>query len=42
MPIRGELDNYGKLKAVININFKKFGEDQLAQIREIFDAATSD
>ena len=33
MPIRGETDAYGKLLATININYKKFGADELALIK---------
>jgi len=38
MPIRGEVDSFGKLLATININYKKFGENELAQIKKIFEA----
>ena len=37
MPIRGETDAYGKLLATININYKKFGADELALIKRIFE-----
>ena len=38
MPIRGEMDNYGKLLASINIGYKKFSEQELARIKKIFEA----
>ena len=38
MPIRGEMDSYGKLLATINIKYKKFSEEELAKIKKIFEA----
>ena len=38
MPIRGEIDSYGKMLATINIKYKKFTEEELAKIKKIFDA----
>ena len=38
MPIRGEMDSYGKLLASINIGYKKFSEQELARIKKIFEA----
>jgi DnaJ-class molecular chaperone len=38
MPIRGEMNGYGKLLATINIGYNKFSEAQLASIRKIFEA----
>lgn len=38
MPIRGELDSYGKLLATINVASKKFSEAELIRIRQIFEA----
>jgi len=42
MPIRGETDAYGKLLATININYKKFGADELAWIKRIFEKGRED
>ena len=41
MPIRGEMDSYGKLLATINIVSKKFSEAELVRIKRIFDAGRS-
>lgn len=38
MPIRGELDSFGKLLATINIKYKKFNEIELSKIKKIFEA----
>ena len=38
MPVRGELDTYGKLLARINIAFKKFTQEQLEDVKKIFEA----
>jgi hypothetical protein len=38
MPVRGEMETYGKLLATINIASKKFSEPELARIRRIFEA----
>lgn len=35
MSIRGEVDNFKKLLATININYKKIGENKLAKIKKI-------
>ena len=42
MPIRGEMDSYGKLLATINIVPKKFSEAELARIKRIFEAGRKD
>jgi len=36
MPIRGDSDSYGSLLATINIKYKKFTEEELAKIKNIF------
>ncbi len=41
MPIRGEMDTYGKLLATINIASKKFSEAELGRIKRIFEAGRS-
>jgi hypothetical protein len=38
MPIRGEMESYGKLLATINIASKKFSEAELVRIKRIFEA----
>ncbi len=38
MPIRGEMDSYGKLLATINIKYKKFSLEELTKIKKIFEA----
>jgi len=38
MPIRGEMDSYGKLLAKINIKQKAFSAIELEKIKKIFDA----
>lgn len=38
MPVRGEMDTFGKLLATININYKKFGPAELEKIKKIFEA----
>lgn len=41
MPVRGEMDKYGKMLATISINYKKFSEVELGKIRKIFEAGRS-
>ena len=38
MPVRGEMDKYGKMLAKINIKYKKFGEEELEKMKRIFEA----